>query len=163
MKLTFTKFNLPAIFTVIQCCFSQNVFAANADLTLTVAGTRTAAPQWQDGVATNIASLPFTFSGVAGVAAANVDSATSTAKLINATSYPATIAVTTPIGCSVGVTPVTNVNVALLVAGVAAAATFNLASNANQTFALRFLAAGNYGDKIGAVACTTPGLLRYSY
>ena len=137
--------------------------AANLDLALTVSGSRTAAPKWQSAAGVDITTLDFAFSGAAGVAAANVDSTTVVAKLVNATSYPATIAVTVPATCTIGVSAVAPADIKVVFNAAIAAATLSIASNANQNLAIRFLAAGNYGDKVGAVACATAGQLRYTY
>jgi hypothetical protein len=157
------RFRSLAGFLVVLSLVSAKAFAVNLDLTLTVSGSRAAAPVWQDGAAATITTLGFAFSGVAGVAATNVDSANQTAKLVNATSYPASVAVTAPSTCTIGATAVTGTDVKVLFGGTAAGATISLASNANQTFAIRFLSTGNYGDKTGTVACSGSGLLRYTY
>ena len=137
--------------------------AANLDLALTISGSRVSAPKWQNAANADITTLDFAFSGVAGVAATNVDSATVQAKLINATSYPASVTVTVPATCTIGATAVAAADVKVVHNTAVAGATISLASNANQDLAIRFLAAGNYGDKVGAVAGTTAGQRRYTY
>ncbi len=141
-------------------------YAATEVLTLTVTGTILSTPDWQDGSSASIASVAFDFDGlVAGAAAANVDSAASTVKLVNATAYPATVALVRPATCTIGADNVANGDVHFLNNGtpVTTDTNISLATNGDQSYALRFAAAGNYGDKSGAVACAVSGSLTYTY
>jgi hypothetical protein len=146
---------------VLGVCGSKMALAANADLALTVSGSVAPMPQWQDSSNNPLSQLTFVFSGVAGLASSNVDSASVGAKLVNALSYPASVSVTTPSGCSIGTSNVTNNDVQLLVGGTVAGNTVSLATNGISQFSLRF--ASNYGDKSGAVNCSSGGRLRYTY
>jgi hypothetical protein len=144
-------------------CLAGNAYAVNLDLSLTVSGSRLPAPQWQNGSSAAITTLDFGFSGIVGPAAADVDSATVQTKLVNAASYPATVAVTVPGTCSIGATTVAPADVKVLFNGSTAGSTISLSSNALQNLGIRFAGSGNYGDKAGTVACSAPGQLRYSY
>lgn len=137
--------------------------AIDVDLAMTVSGSRNAAPKWQDSTSADVTTLDFAFSGVVGAAASDVDSATVQAKLVNAISYPASVAVTAPGTCSIGATNVSAADVKVLHNSGVASASINLANNTLQNFAVRFAAAGGYGDKAGAITCSSNGRLRYSY
>lgn len=143
---------------------SLTAMAANLDLALTVSGTRTAAPKWQDGASSDITTADFAFSGVVGAAATDVESAVVDIKLVDALSYPATANVTVPSGCAIGANSVSAGDVKVVADGVVAGGTLSFANDTTtKAIKVRFAAAGNYGDKSGAVACSTAGQFRYSY
>lgn len=141
--------------------------AATAVLTLTVSGTIAPTPVWQDGSSVNITTVSFSYAGqiANGTPATNVDSATATVKLVNATAYPASVALVRPTGCAIGATSVTDANVHFLDNGTPRTTntTISLTTNGNQSYAVRFASAGNYGDKSGAVSCSGNGSLTYTY
>ena len=146
--------------------FSMEVFAGSAALTLGTTGTITAAPVWEDGAGTVITNISFDFTGIAQSSAnLNVDSTSKTVKLVNASAYPATVTLVRPASCTIGSNAVANTDVNFLNNGSAVGTDGNIsiASAANQTYALRFAAAGNYGTFTGAVSCTSTGSLTYSY
>lgn len=142
-------------------------YAATRVLTISATGTILPMPDWQNGSNASISTMSFNFGTLfAGpTAAANVDSANFTAKLVNASSYPATVALVRPSGCTIGATPVLAANVHFMNNRTAVTANGNITitSNANQTYALRFASAGNHGTNSGAVSCTTSGNLTYTY
>jgi hypothetical protein len=140
--------------------------AGSKALALKVTGSIAAAPAWQDAASAPITELSFAFSGIAGTTAnVEVASATVDAKLVNAPSYPASISLSRPKSCTIGSDNVADADV-IFKAGATPLSTdaaFNISSNATVTFGLAFAATGNYGDKAGAVSCTTDGSMTYTY
>jgi hypothetical protein len=156
----------------IRCLFLvsilniQTVSAATKVLSLLVSGTIAPSPEWQDDTGAPITSMNINFSGLmAGTTAAvAVDSPTVPVKLI-ASTYPASVALVRPAGCAIGVSAVNNNNVHFMMNNIAITTNSNInIPNANvQSFGLRFAAAGNHGNKSGAVNCSTAGTLTYTY
>jgi hypothetical protein len=164
MKVKLWSVGLAAQLSVLA--LSANVFGASEILTLSTTGAISAAPEWQDGDSVPISAVSFDFGGlVAGPAGADVDSANQVVKLVNATAYPATVALVRPSSCSIGATLVTNSHVHFMGNGsaVTSDSSVSIASNATQTYGLRFSSAGSYGDKSGSVSCVNPGSLTYTY
>lgn len=147
--------------------FASQASAATESVSLTATGTIAAAPQWQDGAGADLTSIVFNFGNLVAsqVAAVDVTSAAVSAKLVNAAAYPATVSLVRPSGCSIGTRNITQSHVHLMHNGSAITtdASFSIGSNANQTFALRYAAAGGYGTATGVVSCTTSGSLTYTY
>jgi hypothetical protein len=153
------------MFLVALITTSSSTIAADTVLDINVTGTIAAQPVWQDGSSANITAITLDFSGlVAGPAAQDVDSAPSTAKLVNAIAYPASVALVRPANCTIGADAVNNADVHFLnnSTPVTTDSSFDIGANTDQSYALRFAAAGNYGDKSGAVSCD-PGSLTYTY
>lgn len=177
--------NLFTCMMVLAFGYSSAAFSVvNVSLTLTVSGFIAATPQWDDGsflepkweAPVNFSVQPdggkahimlanFSFSGIAGTAAANVDSESQPIRLTNASSYPATVALFRPSMCTIGANTIAHSDVHFLNNGtpVTKDTTFSISNQSLQNFAIRFAAAGNYGDKSGAVSCTQNGHLTYTY
>lgn len=155
------------VFLSMLALLPASAFAGSEAVTLQATGTIAAAPAWQDGAGADLTNIAFSFASlIAGSAsAADVDSAAFVAKLVNATAYPATVALLRPAGCAIGANSVTDSNVHFVNNGTAISSNANISisSNGNQSFALRFASAGGHGSQSGSVSCTTPGSLTYSY
>lgn len=171
--------------SALLLAFSGPTFAATKIVQLYVTGSMYAGPDWEDDHTSapqwetaadfsldlnsekaSINSVNFTFSGVSSNSpAVPVDSAPSSIRLTNAFTYPATVALVRPSGCTIGATPVLAANVHFLNNGFAVTtnSTISVTSNARQTYAIRFAAPGNHGSQSGAVSCSTPGSLTYNY
>lgn len=165
--MTVLTFRRLASAAVALTCVASQALAATEAVTLTASGTIAAAPQWQDGAGADLTSIAFNFGNlIAGsTPASDVDSASYAAKLVNASAYPATVALVRPGTCTIGANNVTNANVHLVFNATAVTSDSNISlpSNANQAFSLRFAAAGNHGSQAGVVACGTSGSLTYTY
>ena len=125
-----------------------------------------ATPLWTNSLGQTLSSITFLFSGFAKTTATqNVSSASVTIRLANATTYPATVSLVRPQSCTIGVTGVADNFVAIVFGGTAYSSNTNLsfANGANKTIAMRFLSTGSPGLLTGAVACSVPGYLRYTY
>lgn len=141
----------------------------NAVMSLTVSGSISARPQWQNASNAEISTLTFAFDGFAEATTnQDVDSDAVSAKLVNATVYPADVAVVLPTSCTIGGSAVSNTHVKLVTdaygaSGEYASGTHQITDNGLKSYALRFAAAGNYGALSGAVTCTTGGTMTYTY
>lgn len=169
---------------LVTLILSGSAFAATRNLYLCVTGTILPRPDWEtaDGPSWEkdvdfsvdrssekapVTNVCYDFGGVVAgdTPALNVDSAAIRIRLTNATSYPATVALTRPTGCMIGVSPIHGANVHFINNGIAVTTNSNISmtSNALQSYGLRFAAAGNHGSQYGAVTCTSAGSLTYTY
>ena len=155
-----------ALFAAALSFNALKATAGTATLTLAVGGTIAPAPAWQNGSGANIENVSFSFDGlIAGEEANNVDSAVSLVRLINAPTYPADVGLIRPKGCAIGSTAVMEPHVHFLnnKTAVVANSHFSIPNNMNQSYQLRFAAAGRYGHASGAVSCSSRGSLMYTY
>ena len=125
-------------------------------------------PEWRDTGATRITSVTFDFGTYqAGDAARNVDSGSQSVVLYdpNNASGSLSVALATPTGCSIGADNVTDSDVKLMFNSTehSNAASITIIEGATNALELRFTSSGNYGDKSGAVACSSAGTLTYTY
>lgn len=140
--------------------------AGTKTLTLTASGTMVRSPLWLGATSDILTTQTFSFEGIiAGPTAVDVTSADVTIKLVGVTAYPATVALVRPSSCTIGSEGVADTDVHFVNNGsiVTADTALSIASDATQTYALRFAAAGNYSDKAGAVSCGATGSLTYTY
>ena len=154
-------------------CTSGSLVASaggqTATLTLgAVGGSVLARPAWQDSSNTEISTIAFSFTSFAGFSAAeNVDSAAVQLKLVNAARYPSSVTLTTPTGCSIGGTAVSNASVVMYTDAAGtyselASGTLSIGSNSLRNYVLRFRSSGGHGLLAGAVTCTA-GSLTFTY
>lgn len=141
--------------------------AGSRNVTLQVEGTIASSPDWQDANGGAVSAISFSFGSrvASAISVEDVDSTPFTIKLVNATSYPASVALVRPGGCLIGGSEVQNEDVHFLNNGTPLSSNqaISIATDASQSFALRFAAAGQHGAQSGSVACNVPGSLTYSY
>ena len=140
--------------------------AGQSSITLQAKGTINAAPKFKDADDNTLTTAPFNFdNNLAGNANRDIDSQSFQMKLVGAKAYPASVDLVMPASCTIGNAAVNNAHVNFSHDGVVSSANgaFNIASAALFSYYLRFAAAGNYGDKDGAVSCSAPGSLTYQY
>jgi hypothetical protein len=68
-----------------------------------------------------------------------------------------------PAGCSVGLTPVANADVAMVFDGTESATNGNVSFTVGTAKSTKMRFKANYGTAKGAVSCSTAGSLTYSY
>jgi hypothetical protein len=142
----------------------ESAQAAILDLSMGPSGSILPIPIWANSADVQIASLSFVFSGLAGsTAGVSVDSSAASLKLLNATSYPASAAITLPTGCTIGATAVANADVQFLQSGTVVTTSVLFSSGSLNSFSLRFAAAGAYGTRSGLINCSSSGHLIYTY
>ena len=142
--------------------------SADLNLSLDVTGTILDAPAWRDASANIITSASFNFGNViTGDAAQNVESDDVVAVLrdTSKTGSLITVSLVTPSSCSIGSDSVADSDVKLVFSNTefGNGASVPLTEGASNNFKMRFIASGNYGDKSGAVSCSGPGSLTYTY
>ena len=147
---------------------SSAAFATDVTLDLNVSGTILGAPEWRNTGATQITSVTFDFGSYqAGDAARNVDSGSQSVVLYDPANSSGSLSVTlaTPSGCSIGADNITDSDVKLMFNSTeqANAASISITEGATNAMELRFASSGNYGDKSGAVSCSSAGTLTYTY
>jgi hypothetical protein len=156
---------MKTICTAILLVSGTATMALDLDLELRVTGTISGSPQWRDqsDQVINFTELSFA-SGLPKEPDTHRDSAANTVKLVNMRTGYASVEVTVPSGCKIGETNVDGQHVKVLVAGAPKSNSeiISFSEGVQYPVALRFDAAGRYGDKIGDVRCT-PGKLRYNY
>ena len=140
---------------------------SSAKLALKVSGTITASPVWQNAGGAAITHVLFSFAGkVAGTKPnVDVDSSPQTVRLVNVNAYPANVTLLRPGNCTIGAIAVDDKHVLFLNNGKAISNNSNMAipNSSLQSYAIRFSAAGHYGDKSGTVECAKSGALTYTY
>jgi hypothetical protein len=136
-------------------------------LTLTASGLIVRPPHWEDSSSKPLTNLNFDFSRVADVGqpAKDVDSQVARAKLVDALRYPAPIELARPKNCSIGQSRIDNEHVHFIHNRriYTNDLTFQIYSSFLNVYGLRFSKKGQYGDKVGAVSCQSPGALTYVY
>lgn len=140
--------------------------AGQSSITLQAKGTINSAPKFKDADDNTLATAYFNFdNNLAGNANRDIDSQAFQMKLVGAKGYPASIDLVMPASCTIGSASVNNAHVNFSHDGVVSSTngSFSIASAALFSYYLRFAAAGNYGDKDGAVSCSAPGSLTYQY
>lgn len=146
--------------------FPTMALAGSKALALKVTGSIAAAPVWQNASDAAITELQFDFTSIAGdVANADVSAPSQQAKLVNATSYPATVGLVRPKGCTIGASSIADSYVVFVFGGsdVSSDSNLSFASNAAQSLGMKFAAAGGYGKLSGTVSCANDGALTYTY
>jgi hypothetical protein len=142
----------------------NQAFATNATLTINVGGAIWAQPFWKVAGTKN-SSVTYTFGTYAGLTP-DMDSGTSTLQLVLDSNAPvaSNVNLTTPTGCSIGGTAVTDSSVKLVVAGAEKATGTVSTSTFSGTAATTTLRFKNVASTVsGAVACTGAGNLTYTF
>lgn len=147
---------------------SSQVSATDLNLSLNVTGTILEAPSWRDSGSSKLNSVSFNFDNIiTGSASVNVDSAALSVVLSDPSNAGSvlTVDLTTPADCAIGGHPITDSHVFLILSNseLANSTTFTVSEGASNSLKLRFADEGSYGDKSGAVLCSTPGNLTYTY
>ena len=164
------RYTMSALLSLVLVIFwspSDTTAEPAARLTLKVGGSISPSPGWQDEGGSAINGIAFNFAGkVAGSKAnVNIDSSPQKVRLLNAPTYPASVALIRPYGCSIGPVAIEDKYVHFLDNGNAVASNSNISvpNSTLQSYGIRFSAAGHYGNKIGDVSCARSGSLTYTY
>ncbi len=137
------------------------------DLRLEVEGFIYPTPSWRNDKNDIIDHLTFRFDGASRALdhGHDVDSNVQSAKLVDLNMQAVTVNLRRPQSCSIGLHPIENQHVHLVHRRHAHTkdADIQIREGEMQDFQLRFSRQGNYGHLTGAVACSLPGMLRYTY